>query len=472
MVNDRMVTVATLKRLGEVLVDLHGQHDHQSLLDPRTHLRFLDGFGDVKNQRERTAGAFRAYAEAAGKLKRLDEEMRTAQERRELYGYQLKELQDADIKAGEDDALEQEARVLQHAEQLIQIASSAYDGLSHEEGAVVDVLAQIIRSLEDIERIDPSIGEALNGARSARYYLDDVAGFLRDYRDRVEFDPERLLEVQDRLNMIRQLKRKYNGDLEEICAYRDRIAAELEQFESADDRRMTLKSEMAQARDTFSQEAQVLSRHRRRMASRLETKIKEELAELGMEKTQFETRVIWKEDSAGPVLVEGVAYDGNETGMDQVEFLISPNPGEELKPLSSIASGGEISRVMLALKAILSESDRMPILVFDEIDIGIGGRVAEAVGQKLKGLARTRQVLCITHLHQVACWGDAHFTVIKRSTKGRTVTQINPLDDDGRVREIARMMAGETIDDLAVTHARAMLRRASRMESAPVKTGP
>lgn len=461
-VNGQLVTVSTLKRIGETLVDLHGQHDHQSLLDSRTHIVFLDGLAETA-PRDRAATAYLRFSEVEAALRRLDEDIRTTRERRELYQYQLVELDAAEIRVGEDAALEREQSILQHAVHLIDTASAAHEALSQQEGAVIDQLAQIIRALEDMERIDDTLKETVNGARSARYHLEDVAAYLRAYRDRIDFDPGRLSEVQERLELLKQFKRKYGGALEEVCAYRDRIAGEISRLETADEQRAALQQELEQARQKLTEAAVKLSKTRRRLAARLETRVMAELAELGMPKTRFLVRFDWQENPNGPIIMDGVRYFADASGMDRVEFMISPNPGEDMKPLAHIASGGEISRIMLALKVILAESDRISTLVFDEIDIGIGGRTAESVGHKLKLLSRSHQVLCITHLHQVACWGDRHYTVTKQAAQGRTVTQIDPLDEDGRVREIARMLAGETIDDLAVTHAREMLRRAAQI---------
>jgi len=458
-VNGHMVTVAVLKRLGEFLVDLHGQHDHQSLLDQRTHIHFLDGFGNIKRLKGQVAQAYHGFSDAARALKQLDEEILATRERRELYQFQLEELEKANIRPGEDPELEQELAVLGHAEQLVQVASAAYEALSEQENAVIDQLAHIIRSLEDIEQIDTSLSEPVADARSARYHLDDVAVFLQQYRDRIEFDPVRLDEVQERLELLKSFKRKYGGTLEEVCAYRNRMADENNRLETADERRTELEETLEQARENLTVKAKKLSNARKKLAARMETRVVKELAELGMEKTRFQVHVGWQKVAGGPIIIEGRSYQADASGMDHVEFLISPNQGEELKPLVHIASGGEISRVMLALKVILAESDEVPTLVFDEVDLGIGGRIAESVGQKLKLLSQSHQVLCITHLHQVACWGHTHFTVHKESSRGRTVTQVNHLDENGRVQEIARMLAGETVDDMALTHAREILRR-------------
>lgn len=460
-VNGNMVTVSSLKRLGEVLVDLHGQHDHQSLLNPRIHIECLDGFGRLEAHRERVANAYRRHTELTEALRQLDEQTLAIQERRELYRYQLEELNAARITIGEDDALERELAILTHAEQLIQATGAACEALSQQEGSLLEVLGHVTRRLEENERIDPGLREAVENCRSARYHLEDANAFLQAYRDRIEFDPARLAEVQDRLDLLNTFKRKYGGTLEEVCAYRDRIAKEIDRIGSADKRRAELEREREAVRETLTHQAQRLSEARRRAASKLESRVVEELAELGMEKTRFQVRIAWEEDPDGMVEIEGARYRVGPHGLDRVEFMLSPNPGEALKPLAHIVSGGEISRIMLALKAILAESDQISTLVFDEIDLGIGGRIAESVGQKLKQLAQSYQILCITHLHQVACWGDTHFTVSKRSSGKRTVTRITPLDEDGRVQEIARMLAGETVDEMALIHAREILRRAS-----------
>jgi len=463
-VNGHMVTVATLKRIGDGLVDLHGQHEHQSLLDQRTHISFLDGFGEVKRQRDRVADAYEKFSGLEVELKKLDDETRAAKEQRELYQYQLEELQAADIQDREDETLERELSILENAEQLIQATAAIYQQVSQQDDAIVDGISHVVRTLENLEQIDPRLKDAVEGSRSARYHLEDVSSFLQHYRDQIEFDPQRLAEVQDRLGLLEELKRKFGATLNDVCACRDRIAGELERIGSTDGRRVEVSVALEKARETLTEQAQRLSRARKKAAKRLEGRVVQELTELGMEKTRFQVQIGREETPDGPVLIDGKPYRADASGVDRVEFLLSPNPGEDLKPLVHIASGGEISRIMLALKVILAELDKVSTLVFDEVDIGIGGRIAESIGYKLKLLAGSQQVMCITHLHQVACWGDTHFTVRKQARRGRTITQINPLDENGRVQEIARMLAGETVDDMAITHAREILKRAAHGE--------
>ena len=463
-VNGHMVTVATLKRIGDGLVDLHGQHEHQSLLDQRTHISFLDGFGEFKRQRDRVADAYEKFDGLEVELKKLDDETRAAKEQRELYQYQLEELQAADIQDREDETLERELSILENAEQLIQATAAIYQQVSQQDDAIMDGISHVVRTLENLEQIDPRLKDAVEGSRSARYHLEDVSSFLQHYRDQIEFDPQRLAEVQDRLGLLEELKRKFGATLNDVCACRDRIAGELERIGSTDERRVEVSVALEKARETLTDQAQRLTRARKKAAKRLEGRVVQELTELGMEKTRFQVQIGREETPDGPVLIDGKPYRADASGVDRVEFLLSPNPGEDLKPLVHIASGGEISRIMLALKVILAELDKVSTLVFDEVDIGIGGRIAESIGYKLKLLAGSQQVMCITHLHQVACWGDTHFTVRKQARRGRTITQINPLDKNGRVREIARMLAGETVDDMAITHAREILKRAAHGE--------
>ncbi len=458
-INGSLVTVSVLRRLGVLLVDLHGQHDHQTLLNPRTHRDFLDGFEDVRTPKQHVAEAYRRFTDRSKALRQLEEELTATREREELYRFQLDELDQADLTPGEDEELERERAVLEHAEQLIRVASEASEALSEGEDAFVAGLVRVIRSLEEAERIDPSLGEALESVRNVRYQLDDCTDFLRRYRDRVEYDPARLEEVLDRLDLIGRLKRKYGATLKEVAAYRERIAGELDRMDTAEKRRSDLREEVEAARHELAEKAEALSDRRRQVARKLEGRVVAELAELGMGKTGFQVGIAWQETDGGPVRIDGRCFRVDGHGMDRIEFLISPNAGEALKPLASIASGGEISRIMLALKVILAESDRMPTLIFDELDIGIGGRIAESVGHRLNLLARDHQVLCITHLHQVACWGRTHFTVHKQSARGKSVTLVDHLDENGRVREIARMLAGETVDEMALSHAREMLRR-------------
>ncbi len=458
-VNGCLVPVSVLKSLGVLLVDLHGQHDHQSLLNPRTHQDFLDGFEDAGEPKQRVAEAYRRFTERSDALRRLEDELAATREREDLYRFQLDELDQAELTPGEDEELERERSVLENAEQLIRVASDALEALAEGEGAAVDGLVRVIRTLEDAERIDPTLGEALGGVRNARYQLDDCADLLRRYRDRVEYDPARLEEVLDRLDLVGRLKRKYGATIADVVAYRDRIAGELDRMDTVDQRRDRLHAEVEEARRELTERAKALSVRRKQVARKLEGRVVAELAELGMGKTGFQVRIDWQDSDDGPLSIDGRRFHVDAHGMDRIEFLISPNTGEALKPLVSIASGGEISRVMLALKVILAESDRMPTLVFDELDIGIGGRIAESVGHRLKLVSRDHQVLCITHLHQVACWGRTHFTVHKQSARGRSVTLVDHLDEDGRIREIARMLAGETVDAMALSHAREMLRR-------------
>ena len=458
-INGHLVTVAVLKRLGNLLVDLHGQHDHQSLLDARTHMDYLDGFNDIKEPKKKMAETYRRFIEKLEALEIIENEIAVNQDQVQLYKFQLEELNKANITTGEDENLERERLILENSEQLIHVSSVVCDALSESDNAIVDGLLKLIRLIEEKESIDPQLSEVLQGIRSARYSLDDSLEFLQRYRDRIEYDPERLEEILDRLNLISLLKRKYGSTIEELHAYRNKITKELSQMDNKDERRNRTREELESCRNELAVCGKNLSERRKNIASKLEKRVINELSELGMGKICFEVKVEWEESDDGPLCIEGRNYRVNAKGMDKIEFLISPNAGEMLKPLVNIASGGEISRIMLALKVILAASDRMPTMVFDELDSGIGGRIAESVGHRLKILSRAHQVLCITHLHQVACWGQKHFTVQKQFNHGRSATLVDNLDESGRIQEIARMLAGETVDQMALAHAREMIRR-------------
>jgi DNA repair protein RecN (Recombination protein N) len=292
--------------------------------------------------------------------------------------------------------------------------------------------------------------------------LQDAVRFLEDYKTHLEFDPGKLEMIRERLNLLNTLKRKYDKSIEEILAYRDQMQGELERIESKDELISDREKEIVELSEVLGDECWVLSGKRKAKASQLSTKIQKALADLGMPKTKFEIKISWRADENGLLRIDGKRYFVDERGMDQVEFFVSPNPGEALKPLVKIASGGEISRIMLALKSILAKVDRLETVIFDEIDLGIGGEVASAVGRSLKDLGSSHQVIVITHLQQIASQADHHFNVFKESAKGRTVTKIRILDRDERVKEIARMISGEKVSQVTLRQAKEMLKPVDR----------
>jgi DNA repair protein RecN (Recombination protein N) len=340
------------------------------------------------------------------------------------------------------------------------LSNQVYELLYQTEGSILENLGSAEKLLSEISDIDGRVKDELESSRTARSQLEEAARSLRQYRDRLQFDPDRLEEIRDRLDLIRSLKKKYGQKQSTVSAvleYGQRIMQELDGVEHGEEAIARLRKELESKRQEMEKTALSLSAKRTEAAKKLSKEVIGQLKDLGMEKADFKTEVVQTPDVEGLVDLKKQRQKTEATGIDQVRFLISPNPGEELKPLARIASGGEISRVMLAIKTILAEADAVPVLVFDEIDAGIGGKVAEAVGRKLKEIGRKRQVLCITHLPQIAALGDSHYVVSKHETKGRTVTKVEKLDQSQRVDELARMLGGSKVTETTVKHAKEML---------------
>ena len=461
LVNDQPVTLGAVKSLARGLVEMHGQNEHVVLFAREAQLGLLDQFAGVEADLEsvRTLHARRRELE-----QELDSLSHNEQERLrtiDLLSFQVRELEQARLAPGEDVRWEEERRILSNLEKIRAAAASAFAELYEDEGAAVSRLAAAARQLEELRRYDAAIEPQLEPLAAARATLEDIAAFLRDYVGNLEANPQRLEEIEDRLALIDRLKRKYGDTVEAILAYAVETRQRLASLEHADERREVVRKELEKASDEYRKAAEALSEKRREAARRLVKLVREELAQLGMEKTRMEVNF-----ASTP---EG---HGGPTGIDEVEFRLSPNPGEELRAMEKIASGGEISRLMLALKTVVGQARAnrsargsgrgAPTFIFDEVDSGIGGRVAESVGQRLKRLARDAQVLCVTHLAQIACFADHHFYVEKSVRGGRTVTTVKPLEGEkDRAEELARMLSGSQITDAALTHAATMLRQAA-----------
>jgi DNA repair protein RecN (Recombination protein N) len=442
-INGRPVPVATLKAVGDLLVDLHGQHQHQSLFHTSEQMRFLDEWcgEEVLRLKAELGECVREVRTLQRELSTLQADARERAHLLDLYTFQKQEIEQAHLTPGEEEELLAEERRLAHAEKLFASAETAYELLTAGEPAAVDLLAQAVRTLEEILPIDADLQPLVENLQNALYAVQDAAADLRAYRDRVEFNPDRLNEVQDRLHLIRTLKRKYGDTVEAVLDYLREVTEKMERLQGGEERAEELMTALRQAEQKAQNLAQELSRLRREGARRFEQAVAQELGELAMPRARFEVKLTPK-----PLESDGV---------DAVEFLIAPNAGEPPRPLSKIASGGELSRVMLAIKSVLAGVEDVPTLVFDEIDIGIGGRTAGVVGQKLQSLSQQRQILCITHLPQIASRARAHLLIEKREAEGRTVTAVTPVEGEARVREIARML-GDT-GDSALRHAREML---------------
>ncbi len=446
----RPVTAALLRDLAPHLADIHGQHDQQQLFSSDVQCRMLDAFAKTDPLLAKTADAYAGWKSAQSELEELD---RTAQEKlrlADLWRFQRNEIEAVAPKAGEDAELENDRRVLRNVVKLQEVAGVAFATLSEDPDSVSTQLGVIAKKLDELARIDESAVEIHAALEPARLAVDDATRALSRYLDKLEADPARLDEVETRLAAIERLKRKYGASIEEIQAFLEEATRGLAAVENSSDRRAALEKKVAGFTKAYESAARELTSKRKDAAKKLSAEVAKELAALAMEKTRVEIRVSDAEWSP--------------QGADRVEFLIAPNQGEELKPLEKIASGGELSRVALALKtctAVPSRKEIPPTMVFDEVDAGVGGGAAEAVGRRLKKLSGAGQVLCVTHLPQIAGFGDHHYFVEKHTERGRTLASIQELTGKARTQEIGRMLSGERITPEALRHAEQLLKMAA-----------
>jgi DNA repair protein RecN (Recombination protein N) len=465
-INGSLATAGALKDLSSRLIELHGQHEHQTLLDPSTHLAVLDTFGALDSLLAPTAAAFDAMRQSQEELARMRAAASDRDARQDLISFQLGELERASLKPiapgepGEDVELAALRQVLASAERVERLCAESYASLYESDDAILAGLGGVWRRVAELASLDPQFKPYLDARDGIKSQLEDLAGFLRKYAAGIEASPAKLQQMEERLALLERLKRKYGPALADVVARREALRRELTDLERGDDRIAELERELAAARAAFVDAARRLSKERRRIAVTLGQRLEAMLAELAMDSTRFEVRFVEE--------VPDTAWSAR--GIDSAEFFVSPNPGEDLRPLARIVSGGELSRIMLAIKTLTATSrhgfshaaDRPPSasapgLIFDEVDAGIGGRVADVVARKLRTLGSAFQVLCITHLPQIAAHADTHFEIEKRVDGGRTRTTVRRLDERGRVDELARMLGGEAITDGVRRSAREML---------------
>ncbi len=451
-INGSLANLATLAALGANLADIHGQHEHQSLLSLDRQMEMLDSFGGLGEFLEAVGGFYRRLLEVRKKLAELQIGERDRAQREEMLRFQKNEIEAAALRPGEDEDLSSEQKVLSNSEKLAAVSAMVDETLYSSDESVLANLKKAINGLKDITEIDSKLKGAVELCESGRAQIEEAAREIASYRERVEFDPQRLEQIGDRLDLIQKFKKKYGSTIGEIIEFGAKASSELDRMERSTEEIEQLKSEIQAIKFGLTDKATELTKKRMEAAKDLEKKIVAELAHLGMKKTAFTVKIV--QEAGGDTL------DGHKIGprgADRVEFLIAPNPGEEPKPLAKIASGGELSRVMLALKTILVAGDSIPTLVFDEVDAGIGGAVAEEVGKRLKHVAVKHQVFCITHLPQIASMADRHYGVAKSVREDRTHTEVRLLNEKERVDEIARMLGGRTITEATIKHAEEML---------------
>ena len=457
---NRPVTIALLREIAPFLGDIHGQHEQQQLFSAEAQLLALDDFGNLAVERRETGDLFRRWKNIQAELAELGRSEQEKLRLADLWSFQRKEIETAALQVGEDAQLEQQRAVLRNVAKLQDSAAAAYAALSgeeHEERQSVSTrLRTALKKVEELARIDSSVQRVVEMLKSAAIGVDDASYAIRDYMDRLEADPRRLDEIESRLELIERLKRKYGSTLEDILAFLEDVRAKMEAVETAGERRAGLERELADRGAAYQKSAAALTSARKAAAEKLAKKVETELDSLALESAVFR--------------IEVRVANWSESGMDRVEFLISANAGEEPRALDKVASGGELSRIALALKTSLGPSGVQAgsqagraggverTLVFDEIDTGIGGGVAEAVGRRLKKLSASNQVLCVTHLAQVAGFADHHYSVEKREVKGRTVAEIEELNPEERTREIGRMLSGQKVTPEALKHAEQLIR--------------
>ena len=448
-INNQLATQTLLRDLRPFLVDIHGQGEQQTLFDPDTHLELLDTFaghgalrGEVAEAYERLSGLQRELAtlrkDSAEKFQLVD-----------TLQFQIEELERAQLSLGEDERLEEERRRLSNVEKLTTLCQSSYSRIYEDDDAALARLRLTLKDVEELSEFDSGFRDYVEGLESARAVLEDLSFALRDFADKLEFSPARLATIEDRLAELSRLKRKYGGSIDTALEHLAQAQDRLRQIETSDEREQQLTAELQSAQQRYLQSARKLHKQRLKAATLLEKDIEEGTAEVAMENARFQVHVSTDDTDAERI---------GPTGIDRVEFYFSANVGEEVKPLARVASGGEASRLMLVLKTVSNASEFPRTIVFDEIDAGIGGRVSEAVGIKLKKLSQTNQVLCVTHQPQIARFADNHLVVQKEALDGRTSVSVNKLDRAGRVEELARMLTGAEITDSARRHARELLK--------------
>lgn len=463
-VNGNMVTSTILKEISKYIVNIHGQHDNQALLDWENHVEFLDKYAgeSLLKLREQYRQVFNESNRIKSEIKRISGDEREKERRLDLLKFQIEEIDKAKLMKGEEEELESQRLILGNAEKLISATTNAYERLyggGQVGTSIHDSLANVLQELGEVKQFDDKLEKYYTTLEEISFQLDELVHDIRDYRDHVEFDPDALEQIEQRIDLIYRLKRKYGGSVEEILEYRNKIAQEMEEMMCGEEKLNVLQAHLEENNKKMAQLAEDLFNRRVEAAQSLQQKIMKELQDLNMEKTTFKVQVEKEYDSSGH-------YKFSQQGMDRIEFLISTNPGEPLKPLVKIASGGEMSRIMLAIKTVLADTDVVNTLIFDEIDMGVSGRAAQKIAEKLYLIGKKKQVLCITHLPQLASMADYHYLIEKNIVGEKSHTTVQQLSDQHRKKELARIIGGAVMTDLTLKHAEEMISIADEIKKA------
>ena len=459
-VNDSPVALNIIKELGDLLVDLHGQHEHQSLLRKETHVNFLDGFGNNDELLRTYKWLYSSLNKLLAELREIKEKDSAYREKRDVLEFQMKEIDAVSPQVGEEEKLASELKILENSEKLLSLTNRIYEGLYESENSVQDKLSKIKNDLAELSKIDPSFTESNSECETTLTLINDISDNIRKYKAKIEIEPDQVEATRERLGAINLLKKKYGGSIESLLELRKKIAEEFQVADNYSESILSLEKKIKAVRENASSAAEKLSKERTRIANKVKKEIELILGELGIPNAKFEVRIFQKElnqnnEDGLSFNNKNFAYDSN--GCDEVEFFISTNIGEDVKPLAKVASGGEVSRVMLALKSVLAKSDRLPLLIFDEIDSGISGNIAQKVGLSLKALASFHQIIAITHLPQIAAFSDHHYAIEKKTIDDRVISSIRKLDERGKVIEVAKLLSGEKVTDASIKSAKELI---------------
>ncbi|MEJ5350687.1 MAG: DNA repair protein RecN [Melioribacteraceae bacterium] len=457
-VNDTPVTLNVIKEIGDLLVDLHGQHEHQSLLKTENHLEMLDEFADINQYLTEFKHNINILHQLQHELKELLERENLLKEKKDLYEFQIKEIDSVAPDIEEEEDLENELKVLENSEKLLSMSSEIYEQLYESENSIHDQLSAVKNKLNELSRIDKSFSEKVNELETAIVIINEISSYLRNYKNKIDVDPSHLEKIRERLGAFNLLKKKYGGSIKSVLEHREKIGKEVQLAENFSERIKELENEIDDLRKVSGDIAKNISEKRKSIAKAVKSNVEAVLKNLGISDPTFEIKFTNElTESENFIIVDNKKYKYNDRGFDYVEFYISTNAGEDAKPLIKVASGGEISRIMLALKSVLAKSDKLPILIFDEIDTGVSGRIAQKVGKALKSLASFHQIIAITHLPQIAGLSDYHFVVEKKKSGDRVVSSIRLLNEEEKIREVARLISGEKITEAALTGAKELI---------------
>ncbi len=460
-INDCITQISILKNASEILVDLHGQHEHQSLLKTDNHFEIIDSFANLGQLSNSVKNRYDGIIELQQKLHTLQSKAAAIREKQEFIRFQINEIESLNLYSGEDEELSHEEKVLANYEKLSSFCNEIYNILYDQEHAAIATIDTSVSKLEELEKIDQSFSNVIKNLRTANIHIEEAARFVNDYLSKAEFDQERLENIRVRLSEIQRIQKKYGLPIPEILKKIELLKEELVEIENLDDTLENLQKQLTTRKTELQNICIELSEQRKKSATTLQVQIENIIRQIGMEnafvKIVFEN---YPRNGGGGILLPE-SHIAKQNGIDKIELYVSTNPGEGFKPLAEVASGGEISRIMLAIKSVLAGKDKIGLLVFDEIDIGISGRIAESVGRRLKELSATHQVICVTHLPQIASFADKHFSVRKIVNNGTTTTQVQELALKDRVKEIASLIGGEKVTDTVIKNAEEMLNNVS-----------